>query len=194
MLHRRRGGEREIEKTCPRCGYQRTHCQCGRDINHDGRGAKAKQVGRRNTSGDLVRYSSYEDWSKEPEDFSRTSRIHRATREERKFMEELLPVQDERLATYFERSRLARNALIEYSMHRHLYGTSKTWPCHTQSRYCPVCTLCQEVQIGTSILQSLLETHPELIKDTIQIEKEYGNDGILLETSIKVAHLGSTRQ
>lgn len=160
-----------IEQTCPRCNYQRSFCQCGR---------------KRNTSGDVVRFSSYEDYTKEDNDYARTARPYRASAEERKFMEEFLPIDNEEYGTYIIRTNEAVKGLIEYAVHRHLYGTSKTWPCHTQSRYCPVCQFAQQCQIHRQLMVSHLNTHPKFYKDRIRIQKKYDRDGILESTSMHI--------
>lgn len=199
-LTRVRGGERKnMEKTCPRCGYQRTHCKCGRngtprDINNPSANRTCRTCKnrmdycscgrRRNTSGDVVRYQNYQDYTKENEDFSRTSRIFRASSEDRKFLEELFPVDGEEVSSYMQRSSIQRREIVEYAMHRHLYGTSKTWPCHTQNRYCPVCVLCQEVEVNRSLMNSLLKTYPNLGKDRVLIKKQYDNTGTIDGTEI----------
>jgi hypothetical protein len=132
-----------MEKTCPRCGYQRTFCQCGRSRNADG----------------SIRRKPYDDYSREPEDYSRTARIERRRDAQRKWNIDRLPVNAEQLITYIQRSDKPVQALQEYAMHRHLYGTSKTWPCHTQGRHCPVCDLCQESEILRQLLIKMMQKY-----------------------------------
>jgi len=141
-----------LEKTgtCNSCGYEKLHCICHNEQPYG-------TTNRRNTSGETQRYQHFSNYYDNQEnDYARTSAI--ASRgEDRKFMEELLPVNNETLDIFYARSDIASNKLIEHSMHKHIYGGRKPWPSHTSSRYCPICTLCQQVETYRQIIQSLAE-------------------------------------
>ncbi len=70
-------------------------------------------------------------------------------------MAELFPVDKETLSNYIKRSDIGATALIQSSMHKHIYGGRKPWPSHTSSRYCPVCNLCQALETLRQIIIQL---------------------------------------
>lgn len=143
-----------IEKTgtCNGCGYEKRHCMCGR---------------KRNTSGDYAAYQNYRDY-RNINDYAMTARINRTSVEERKIMEELLPVDGELLTTYIKRSSVAEQKLTEHSIQHHLYGTKKVWACHTSSRYCFICTMAQYVNVHRALWNSLADVI-DISKITISV-------------------------
>jgi hypothetical protein len=143
-----------MERTCPHCGYARTFCQCGRKRNVDG----------------SIRRRPWEDYTKNPDEYARTSSMGRRDSQQ-KWNHDRLPVNAEQLITYIQRSQRPIEELVEYSMHRHLFGTSKTWPCHTQSRHCMVCDLCQEVTTLRQLLDSMVKKYQVLNYDRIEIKE-----------------------
>ncbi len=71
-------------------------------------------------------------------------------------MEELHPLDGERLQDFFKRTSKHIQQLNEYSSQHHLVGTKKgAWQCHTSSRYCFICVQIQLTNILTSIIQNL---------------------------------------
>ena len=138
----------EQSGTCSHCGYEKSSCMCGR---------------KKNTSGEYTMYQNYRDFRNAP-DYAMTARINRTQTEDRKIMEELLPVDQETLSTYLERTDIAESKLIEYSINHHLFGTKRVWSCHTSSRYCFICTLCQYLNSQRALYNSLKE-----IVDTTQL-------------------------
>lgn len=74
-------------------------------------------------------------------------------------MEELHPVDGEQLLTFMSRTEKAISNLTEYSNNQHIYNTSKTWSCHTTSRYCFICVSNQYI----SVLRSIIELLPEMV-------------------------------
>ena len=148
-------------------------CECGK---------------KRNTSGDVTRYQHHTnptDLYNDPSRFSETSSIprydnsHNVRNKERKFIEELVPIDGELLSTYIQRSRLSASKTVEDSTYLHIWGTSKTWPSHNGDRYCPVCILSQQLEYALIFYDLILErfpneiesycfrvtTHPDLSKD-----------------------------
>jgi hypothetical protein len=153
-----------MNKTCDHCGYDRVHCQCGR---------------KRNTTGDPIKFQNYEDM-RSSSDYAMTSRIRRADPQQRKIMEELMPVDEELLLTYIKRTDIATNELCKYGVHQHLFGTKREWSCHTTSRYCFICTMAQFIDTMRGILtmipqEKLSDLHiqvdndPESIYPRIQL-------------------------
>lgn len=140
--------------TCSGCGFQRKDCICGK---------------RRNTSGSVVAYSNYNDL-RGAADYSTTRRTLRET--ERTYFQELLPVNDEELITYFERTSQQAQKLIEHSIFHHLYGTKQTWSCHTSTRYCFICTLCQQVET----LRQITKAIPEPLIKNMRFRIDYETD------------------
>lgn len=131
----------EKQGTCPSCGYEKKNCMCGR---------------KKNTSGDYVAYQNYTDY-RNTNDYAMTQRINRGSSEERKIMEELLPVSGEKLTTFLKRTEIGEQKLIEHSIQHHLYGTKRVWSCHTSSRYCFICTTSQYLNVNRSLFISLQE-------------------------------------
>jgi len=133
-----------IEKkgTCKSCGYEMKYCICGK---------------KKNSSGDVQLYQNYNDYREASyQNYAVTSKINRTTREERKIMEELSPVDGELLSTYLKRTEIAEHELIQYSIHYHLYGTRKgAWACHTGSRYCFICSTAQYLNVNRAIYENL---------------------------------------
>lgn len=133
--------DKRQDKTCSSCGYQMAYCECGK---------------RRNTSGDVAKFNNYQDyysnnWARK--NFAMTSRIERHSEAERKFMEELIPIDGENAITYIQRTDINEAKLIEHSIWYHLYGTRKgAWPCHTSSRYCFICNCCQMLEINRQVI------------------------------------------
>lgn len=153
--------------TCAHCGYHRSMCECSV---------------KRNTSGDPVKYSYYDStWSRD--NFALTSRIERHSQAERKFMEEFLPVQGEHLYNYYDRSDIHMQKLVEHSIWYHLYGTKKgVWPCHSSSRYCFICNLCQQVEIDRQIMNKI---RPLLPIDKLTLELQSDPNSLLPQISIQ---------
>lgn len=131
-----------------------------------------------------MHYQDYYSNAFARENFAQTSRIERHTEAERKFMEELLPVQNESAKTYIDRIDINEGKLIEHSIWYHLYGTRKgVWPCHSSSRYCFICNLCQMVEINRQMIIQFgkfvdldkitinLVEHPESLLPEIQLQK-----------------------
>lgn len=125
--------------TCPHCDYPKSDCHCGRKIN---------------TSGDYVAYNNYTDY-RNTADYAMTARINRTSSEDRKIMEELLPVNGETVFNFLKRSDIAEQKLIEYSLQHHLYGTKRVWSCHTSSRYCFICNLSQYLNMLRAMYNGL---------------------------------------
>ncbi len=140
--------------TCAVCDYEKMYCIC------DNAKLRNYQTGARNTSGDLVR-PPYQNYS-EQDDYSRRQHYD-PNSYERKFMEEFFPIQDELISTYISRTNLASQKIVESSIHKHLYGGKKVWPCHTTSRYCPVCILAQQVEQNRKLIIALSE-HMDMSK------------------------------
>ncbi len=132
--------------TCPSCGYEKVHCICN---NRN----QAGTTNLRNTSGQTRKFQNYQNYS-DHDDYAETSRIYRGSDEE-KFMAEFYPIDGETMDIYIARTQLAEEKLIEHSMYKHIFGGRKPWPSHTSTRYCPVCTLCQFVNIHRDIWLSL---------------------------------------
>ena len=117
-----------MDQTCPKCGYQRVHCQCGRtDLNAD------DYYGKRNTSGDPIKFRYFTDLRNE-EDFAVTSRINRRGEVQRRFIQEYLPINKEPLLVWYERTEIASDEVSKFAIQLHLFGTKKEWACHTTSR------------------------------------------------------------
>jgi hypothetical protein len=129
----------EKQGTCQHCGYEKRNCMCGR---------------KRNTSGDYVAYNNYTDY-RNINDYAMTARINRTSAEDRKIMEELLPIDGEPLDNYIERTNIAEQKLTEHAIQHHLYGTKRVWSCHTSSRYCFICTMAQYINTTRSILMMM---------------------------------------
>ena len=151
---------REKVGTCDHCGYLKRNCMCGR---------------KRNTSGEVVMYSNYTDL-RNSDDYAMVSRIQRTSKEERKIMEELNPVDGENLITFLKRNDTAEFELCKYAIHRHLFGTKKTWPCHTTTRYCLVCTLVQVVSVNRALWESMFKLK-DMSKMKIQVNDLDNNQG-----------------
>ncbi len=143
--------------TCSSCGYEKQYCICETNNQHG-------TIYPRNTSGETRKFQNYDHYNSNTDDYARTAPMYRDPYgNERKFMEELYPVNDETVSTYLKRTEIASDQLIQSSMHKHIFGGRKPWPSHTSSRYCPVCTLCQFVETLTQILQLLPDTKLKFI-------------------------------
>jgi hypothetical protein len=129
-------------KTCLHCGYSKDNCVCHK---------------RKNTSGDPVIYQNYVD-QRQVDDYAMTARINRTSSEDRKIMDELLPMDGELLANYIKRSDIAASKLTKYSVNHHLYGTKRVWSCHTSSRYCFICTMAQSLEVLRALYTTLEKT------------------------------------
>ncbi len=147
------------DRTCTHCGYAMYECTCGK---------------KRNTSGDVVAYQNYTDY-RGFSDYATTKRI---THEEakQKYMEELNPLDNERLDAFFLRTSKHIQQLNEYSSQHHLVGTKKgAWQCHTSSRYCFICV---QIQL-TNLLQSIIDTLPVIVDfKEISFKTNIDDDGI----------------
>ncbi len=96
---------------------------------------------------------------------------------EKKFLEELNPVNGEELATYLKRSDLSASNVCGYGHSQHLWGTSKgEWACHRTSRYCFICTQIQHIQILRIAIQAIYAQNPKtsLRFDIQSIEDDNG--------------------
>lgn len=103
---------------------------------------------KRNSSGDLVKFNYYTDYTKEKNLYAMTSSIHQQQqRNEIKHNNDILPIDRESLNIWLKRTIKSSMDLTEYSRNQHIHGTTKTWACHTSSRYCFICTLCDFVDI-----------------------------------------------
>ncbi len=93
-------------------------------------------------------FNYWEDWSKKKDLYALTQSINR--QEERdavKHMSSLFPVDGEKLDSWVRRTARDTLELTENARYHHIHGTSKTWACHTSSRYCFICVLCDFVDI-----------------------------------------------
>ncbi len=135
--------------TCEVFDYEKVNCICHNQKirNHN--------TGKRNTSGDLVR-PTYQNYT-EQEDYARHQHYD-PNSYERKYMQEFWPINGESVSNYLARTNLSSKQIIESSVHKHLYGGKKVWPCHTTSRYCPICILSQHVEM----LRQMLVAHSEV--------------------------------
>ncbi len=148
-----------LDSTCPHCGFQLFECTCGK---------------KRNTSGDVVAYQNYTDY-RGFSDYSTTKRLsHEETKQ--KYMEEINPLPDEILLSFFKRTDKHIQQLNEYSSQHHLVGTKKgAWQCHTSSRYCFICV---QIQL-TNLLTSIINTLPDLVNlENITFKTNIDDDGI----------------
>ncbi len=135
--------------TCSICDYEKMFCIC-----HNQK-IRNNNTGKRNTSGDLVR-PPYQNYS-EQEDYARHQHYD-PNSYERKFMQEFFPIDLEPVSIYIARTNVQSEKIIQSSVSKHLYGGKKVWPCHTTSRYCPICILAQQVEQLRQIIISLSET------------------------------------
>ncbi len=168
--------------TCPNCDFEKVYCICDntRIRNHN--------TGKRNTSGDLVR-PPYQNYS-EQEDYARHQHYD-PNQYERKFMQEFFPIDREPLSIYISRTNLSSKKIIESSVHKHLYGGKKVWPCHTTSRYCPICILAQQVEQLRQIIIALSETQDISVlnlKVTNSDHPDYPNITITRQSSSKTTN------
>lgn len=135
------------DATCNGCGFQKRHCECGR---------------KRNTSGDVVKYSNYSNWKDDMNPYSMTSpKMYQRDAESNKYFTEILPILNEEVQIWIERTASHTVKLTEYSRNHHIYGTKRTWSCHDSSRYCFICTLCDFVDILRSMAISFLNIYPK---------------------------------
>ena len=139
----------EKSGTCPHCGYEKKHCICDE-------GNQRGTIHRRSTDGTIRKYNNYTDY-REVDDYAMASRINRTDPAKRKIMEELHPHDGESLHSFLERSDTASQKVAEHGIYHHLFGTKKTWACHTTSRYCFICVLAQENECYRMLFQSLRE-------------------------------------
>ncbi len=145
--------------TCEVCDYEKMYCICNNNK------LRNYNTGKRNTSGELVR-PPYQNYS-EQDDYSRHQ--HYAPNDmERKFMQEFFPIDKESLTNYIARTNLSSQKIIESSVHKHLYGGKKVWPCHTTSRYCPICILAQQVEQLRQLIIAISEK-TDLSKMTLKV-------------------------
>ncbi len=136
--------------TCTHCGFEREKCQCGK---------------KRNSSGDITKFSHYVNYQDERNMFSMSSpQMYQRDVEANKFFDEILPIDKELVSVWVERTSSHTVKLTEYSRNQHIYGTKRTWSCHDSSRYCFICTLCDFVDVlrmmAISILDLDLSTKP----------------------------------
>ncbi len=134
------------------------------------------QTGKRNTSGELERppYLNYQA----DDDYSRHQHYD-PNSYERKFMEEFYPIEQEQVSTYISRTNLASTKIVQSSVYKHLYGGKKVWPCHTTTRYCPVCILAQQVEILRKIIIALSDTQ-DMSKLSIKVTETTGTPDITI--------------
>lgn len=130
--------------TCTHCGYLKEQCQCGK---------------KRNTSGDVVMFNNYTD-QRGTSDYSLTSKIGYASddriKPKMKLMDELHPIDGEKLLTYLKRTEIGEIELSTYSIAQHLWLTKKgVWACHSSSRYCFICNLVQFNNVNRAIFETL---------------------------------------
>ncbi len=155
----------EKSGTCQSCGYEKKHCICNAKDTYG-------TIHLRNTSGKRRMYQNYSNYhSKDYEDYSRTSAIRPQNVQERKIMEELHPINNELLITFIERTAKAEEKLTEYALNHHVYGTSKTWSCHTTSRYCFICVMSQFIDVNRALYESLQEIIPNLSEVHIKVSE-----------------------
>ncbi len=140
--------------TCTHCGYEKHECTCGK---------------KRNTSGDIVAYQNYTDY-RGFSDYATTRRIsHEEVKQ--KYMEELHPLDGERLQDFFKRTSKHIQQLNEYSSQHHLVGTKKgAWQCHTSSRYCFICV---QIQL-TNLLTVIIDNISEIQNRTFRVNQHEG--------------------
>ncbi len=145
--------------TCTHCGYDTLHCECGKP---------------RNSSGDVTRYTNYTNWKDKQNMYAMTSpRMYQRDSENNKFFEEILPINNEELKTWVERTTVHTIKLTEYSRDHHIYGTKRVWACHSSSRYCFICTLCDFVDILRSLALSILALYPKPVYWSVSESREY---------------------
>ena len=145
--------------TCLHCGFEKVHCICGK---------------KRNSSGDVVKFNNYEDWSRDDDQYSTVGRIDRPTNrevQERKMMEELMPYNKELVTSWLKRTDKAIHAATRYGYQQHIWGTRKPWACHTTSRYCFICTMINYLDMFRHLIPTLsdltyLEKYCFLVKST----------------------------
>jgi len=156
--------------TCDNCGYEKMFCICNNSRT------RSSNTGKRNTSGDLVRppYQNYQD----QDDYSRHQHYDPSSTE-RKYMQEFYPIDKEPVSTYISRTNTASQKVIESSIYKHLYGGKKVWPCHTTTRYCPVCILAQQVEALRQIVIALSTTQ-DMSKLLLKVELTTDQDTINL--------------
>ncbi len=113
----------------------------------------------RNTSGEEVKFNYYDNSNYYSKDsYARTSPLNKNEREqtkEAKQMAEFLPVHEEYVTSWMRRSASASHKLTEHARYHHIFGTSKTWACHTSSRYCFICELCNFLDMMRTLILSL---------------------------------------
>ncbi len=162
--------------TCTSCGYERVHCICYNQNQHG-------TTHRRNTSGETTKYQNFQNYQNH-DDYAETSRIYRNS-DEKKFMEEFYPIDKENLATYLARTSIAEEKIIEHSMYKHIYSGRKPWPSHTSTRYCPVCTLCQFVNIWRELgnaMSQVMDISKWQINVTSDVEAPFSTVSLSLIT------------
>ncbi len=121
-------------------------CECGK---------------KRNTSGDVAKFSHYVNYENEKNMFALTTpRMYQRDSEANKFFDEILPIQGELLSVWIERTSVHTMKLTEYSRNQHIYNTKRTWACHDSSRYCFICTLCDFVDVLRMMALSFVKCMP----------------------------------
>ncbi len=120
---------------------------------------------KKNTSGDEVKFNNFDNSNYALNDYSRIGKMRPAQNErydskEAHQMIEFLPVDGENCMSWQRRTAQAAYKLTEHSRYYHVYGTSKTWACHTTSRYCFICELCNFVDMLRTFINSLDELIP----------------------------------
>ncbi len=100
-------------------------------------------------------FNYWEDWSKKKDLYALTSNINRQEDSSAvKHFSSLFPVEGEKLQSWVRRTARDTLELTENARYHHIHGTSKTWACHTSSRYCFICVLCDFVDILRSMALS----------------------------------------
>ncbi len=136
--------------TCTHCGYDMELCQCGKKLNMAGNVEKYQN------------YNNYENPNRNP--FAMTSpRMYQRDEESNKFFTEILPINNEEVAIWVQRTQIHTEKLTSYSRNHHIYGTKREWACHSSTRYCFICTLCDFVDILRSMALSYLDLYPKTL-------------------------------
>lgn len=125
-------------------------------------------------AGDVQRYGNYVDYQDEKNMFAMTSPMaYQRDEEANRFFTEILPIDKEGIKVWLDRTAKHTVKLTEYSRHHHIYGTKRTWSCHTSSRYCFICTLCDFVDVLRMFCISISQLFPkEEIKWNVEVDKD----------------------
>ncbi len=130
---------------------------------------------KRNTSGDKVQFNYWTDYTDKKDMFAMTSSITRQqSRQEIKHNPAILPMDNEELKTWLQRTIKESIDLTEYSRYHHITGTTKTWACHTSSRYCFICVLCDFVDI-LRIMADGIQKNPQKFRWSITLAEDESN-------------------